>query len=276
MDIPEEAYHQSCDGASSSALKVMLRSPAHYKAYLSGADSDSAARMFGRALHCQLLERQLFLSKFAVWDGGRRAGRAYESFVQSHPGKTILTEEEHTRTLEAALQLRNCADFPLGLWLDGVAAAGNQPAIAAARCEFSVFWTDEETGVKCKARIDAHARFPSPLAIDVKSTDDVRPTQFYRQFMKLDYDLQAAHYSAALKAFYGEDFPFLFAAVETHEPHAARIFGMDADLLANGEAKRRYALRELAKCEAANHWPANETPGIHTLHLGFSQRFERD
>jgi hypothetical protein len=271
--ISDCQYHRQTQGASSSSLKKLLRSPAHYQAYLSEVDTDSAARMFGRAVHALLLERPTFLQQFAVWTEGRRAGKNFETFELAHAGKTILTEEEHNRALEAAVHLRNSQDFPLGLWLDGVAATADQAAIPAARTEFSIYWIDEETGIQCKARIDAHSAAPTPLSLDVKTTDDVRPNAFMRQFMKLDYDLQAAHYRAALRALHGVDFPFLFAAVESCEPYATRIYGMSEDLLANGEAKRQFALRTLKKCLDTNTWPAYPGTGIHTLDLPYYSRF---
>ena len=273
MEITDDVYHGQCTGASSSALKKLLRSPAHYRAYQSAPDRDSSARMFGRAVHTLLLERHLYREHFAVWNGGRRDGKKYEEFEAANPGRTILTEDEHHRAMEAALSLRSNTQFPMGLWLDGVAASGEFDAIAPARTEFSIFWIDEETGLSCKARIDAHNLSPTPMAADVKTTDDARPSAFSHQVFKLDYDLQAAHYRAALKAFYDQEFPFLFAVVESKAPHASTILGMDQDVLKNGEAKRRFALNLLKKCQDANSWPAYELEGIPEIYLPFYGRF---
>lgn len=274
MEISDEEYHTRCLGASSSALKKLLRSPAHYRAYLDEKDKDSCSRMFGRGVHALLLERHLFLDKFAVWSEGRRYGKRFDEFAAAHAGKTILTEDEYHRAMEAALSLRNSAQFPLGLWFDGVPASESYEAVPAARTEFSIFWVDEETGLPCKIRVDAHSLMPRAIAFDVKTTDDARTASFMRQFFKLDYDLQAAHYRAGLKAFYGVDFPFLFAVVEDQAPHATNILGVDADVIGNGEAKRRHALTLLKKCQDANHWPGYELQGVQELGLPYFHRFE--
>jgi hypothetical protein len=274
LEISDDEYHGSCPGASSSSLKKLLRSPAHYQAYLNEVDTDSADRKFGRAVHALLLEPATFQARFAVWCEGRRAGWKYEEFCEEHPGKTILKEEEHQRAMEAALSLRNSPDFPFGVWLDGLPPTATHEAVPAARCEFTIVWIDEETGVQCKARIDAHSPMPQPLATDVKTTDDARKSSFRRQFMKLDYDLQCAHYRAALKAFYGFDFPFLFPVVEAKAPHATGIFGMTDAMLENGEAKRRYALARLARCSEDGIWPAYQDGGIQTLDVPFMGRFD--
>lgn len=274
LEITDDEYHKHLAGASSSALKRLLRSGAHYQAYLKEPDKDSADRMFGRAVHALLLESATFQAHFAVWTEGRRAGGLYEDFCRENPGKTVLREDEYQRALEAALALRNCPDFPIGVWLDGVAATATHAAVPAARCEFTIVWVDEETGIVCKARIDAHNAVPQAVAIDAKTTDDARKFSFRRQFRKQDYDLQAAHYRAALKAFYGTDFTFLFAAVESKAPHATRVFGLSEAILEDGEAKRRLCLSRLKACMDSGSWPAYQPAGIQTLDVEFMGRFD--
>ncbi len=269
LEITDTEYHTQCEGVSSSTLKKILRSPAHYKAYISATNKDSGPRKFGRAVHALLLEPQKFDAHFAIWSEGRRAGWKFEDFADKHPGKTILTEDEFHRATEAALALRNNKQFPFGAWLDGLKAKDGFAEVPAALTEFSIFWTDEETGLLCKARVDAHGVIPNPLAMDVKTTDDSRTDIYMRQFFQLDYDLQAAHYRAALKAFYGFEFPFLHAVVEDQEPHAANIIGLEPEVIANGEAKRRDALNLLKKCRDADEWPTYGYDKVEVLSMPF-------
>ena len=274
LQLTDTEYHRDFKEASSSALKKLLRSPAHYKAYLNATDSDTSARKFGRAVHALLLEPHVFDETFAVWSEGRRQGFKYEDFVYRNPGKTILTEDEFHRATEAAISLRNTPLFPLKLWLEGVAASGELAKIDPAKTEFTIFWTDEETGIQCKARIDAHNRFPNPIAVDVKTTDDARTESYMYQFFKLDYDLQAAHYTAALKAFYGVEFPFFHAVVEGNDPYATNFIGLTPEVMANGEDKRRDALRILKKSMVEDEWPAYGYSGIQVLDLPFFKRYD--
>ncbi len=276
--ISDTEYHQQYSGASSSGLKQLLRSPAHYQAYLKAPDKDSEARRFGRAVHALLLEAQVFNDKFTVWTDGARRGKKYDEFAAQHAGKTILNESEHTRALEAALALRNCPDMPiLGDWLDEAAASASAPT-PTVLTEFSIFW-DEAVGegdnagiVNCKARVDLHGPLPCHLALDVKTTDDVRDEPFMRQFMSNAYDLQAAHYCAGLKAFYGEEYQFLFAAVEHQEPFASRFFEIERDVFMSGVKKREKALGRLLECQRTNVWPSYSA-GIRTLRLRPFDRF---
>jgi exodeoxyribonuclease VIII len=231
-------------------MKHMLRSPAHYRAYLEGEDCDSASRRFGRAVHALVLEPHIFHDKFAVWSGARR-GSQFDTFAMQHCGKTILTQEEFDRAQECALSLKVNAQFPLGTWLEGVPALG----IPEAHTEFTIVWIDEPTGIQCKARIDAHSPDPTPLAVDLKTTDDCRTGSFERQFFRLNYDLQAAHYCEALRAFYGRAFPFALAVVEADAPHLSNMIMVSSDALTNGMAKRRYALERIRQCTETGVWP---------------------
>jgi exodeoxyribonuclease VIII len=276
MEISDADYHTKCVGASSSALKTLLRSPSHYRAYLDEDDKDTSARMFGRAVHALLLERHLFLDKFAIWTEGRRHGKKFDEFAATHAGKTILTEDEHHRAMEAALALRNQDQFPLGLWLDGVPAHDTLEAVPPARTEFSIFWVDEETGLPCKIRVDAHGLVPSPLAMDIKTTDDSRTSSFMHQLFRLHYDLQAAHYRAGLRAFYGVEFPFLFGVVEDKAPYACNVVGCSQTTLENGERKRRHALGLLKQCQDANQWPGYPHKGVEEVDLPHFYQFKPD
>jgi hypothetical protein len=130
------------------------------------------------------------------------------------------------------------------------------------------------TGIECKARVDAHSPLPHPVAVDLKTTDDARMQSFASQFFKLDYDLQAAHYSAALKAYYGVDFAFLFAVVEAQPPFATNVFGLAPEVLENGEAKRRYALDTLKKCQDINKWPAYPGTSVEGIEMPYYQVFK--
>lgn len=273
MAITDETYHRQCLGASSSALKKLLRSPAHYKAYKAAKDQDSPARRFGRAVHAMCLEPETFDENFVVWKDGRKSGKDYELFAAECEGKTILSADDLERVKSAVLALRNEVRFPMSVWLDGIGKTAEFEGIAPAKAEFSVFWIDEITGIQCKARIDAHSPTPNPVAIDLKTTDDARMHSFAKQFFKLDYDLQAAHYCAAMKAYYGTDFTFLFAVVEAQPPFATNIFGLAPEVLENGEAKRRFALDTLKKCQDNDSWPAYPGTFVEGIELPYLQSF---
>lgn len=276
LRISDTEYHGGAPGISSTGLKKILRSPAHYLAYLRDKDNDTAARRFGRAAHAWLLENHLFNSKFAVWRNGARRGRAYGEFEVMHQGKDILTEEEMLRVQGCANALLENPDFPLRAFLEGARDATGQIVEPPAETEFSIFWTDEETGVQCKVRLDA-LRLASPvLAFDLKTTDDAREPAFTRQMMQLDYDLQAAFYTEGVRRFTGQACPFMFGAVEVDAPHGNNFFilGPDSDMMANGRKKMRHALQLKAQCDRSGRYPGYQSGGIREPQLQPWMAFE--
>lgn len=255
-ELSDQDYHHRTAGISTSGLKEMLRSPAHYQAYKRNQSEETASRRMGRAIHAWVLERRIFFDKFAVWNGGRRYGSAFDEFVAKHPDKTILSADEMVRVTGAGDALVNCDEFPLKLLLeDGT----------RTHTEFSVFWNDEETGVQLKARFDLLCYQRPVFGFDVKSTDDAREHSFVNQIGRLHYDLQAAVYMEAMKHFTGEYGPFFFGAVEVKDPFGVQIYTIEPqkdDYIENGRKKLRYALQLYADCLAKDKWPSYPKVGV--------------
>ena len=247
LDISIQEYHSLTDSVSCSGLKHLLRSPAHFQAYLRGS-RDSGDKI-GSALHSAVLEPEVFNSTYGVSCTARR-GKSYTEFVEQHPDRTILTDAEFACVKGMLKALIQFPDFPL--W----------KALRAAEREKSVVWIDEETGVKVRVRFDAIC---APYAIfDLKTTTDARPEQFIKQAVRLDYDLQAAMYSEAAYRHTGEKMPFNFVAVETAEPHGVFMLPADESMLENGRRKFRRALATYKRCMETGQWP-NYTNAIQPL-----------
>lgn len=238
LDISADEYHSLPDSVSCSGLKHILRSPAHFQAYLE-RDDDKKPNL-GTALHCAALEPHVFQDKYTFFSGDRR-GKVYEAFVEENPGKTVLTEVEWIKVAGMMRSLLSFSEFPL------------RKALKLAQREMSIFWTDEETGVRCRVRLDA---FNSPFNIfDLKSTTDARPEYFIKQAVRLDYDLQAAMYTEAVRQYIGERVPFVFVAVEEDSPNGVWLMPAGESMLENGMKKFRSALATYARCKASGEWP---------------------
>lgn len=259
-NLSDRQYHEEMDGVSTSGLKAILRSPAHFQAYKRNGSNDTPSRRFGRATHAWVLEPDVFWEKFVVWNGGRRQGNEYDAFVDKHPSKTILTADEFERVQGAGGSILSNADFPLKAYLF------DQPDPTVTVREFSIFWEDPVTKVKMKARLDA-GRLTAPLAsaFDLKTTDDAREHSFTRQMFDLHYDMQAAVYMEALLHFTGKYGPFILGAVEDKDPHGSNFFGLDPhgdDIVENGRKKMRAALRRYSDCMHSGEWPSYPNRGI--------------
>jgi hypothetical protein len=98
-DIPDDEYHKPNGYVSSSQLKNLLRSPAHFQHSLNSEHQETPALTIGRAVHCLALEPEKYPERFAHLPEGinrrTKAGKeAYADFLEHAEGKTILKPEE--------------------------------------------------------------------------------------------------------------------------------------------------------------------------------------
>lgn len=249
MDLSSSDYHSLPDSVSCTGLKQLLRSPAHFQAYLNKPYEDKPN--IGTALHCAVLEPEVFEKTYTFYPGDRR-GKAFSAFEENNKGMIILSAKEWITVHRMAKAIMSFSDYPL--W----------QALQRSTREMSVFWTDEETGVQCRVRFDALC---APYAIlDLKTTTDARPDAFIKQAVRLDYDLQAAMYTEAARRFTGELLEFNFVAVEEDEPNGIWLMPAGQSMLDNGWAKFRKALGLYKQCKESGIWPGYANP-ISTLEM---------
>lgn len=240
LRIPYEEYEKA-EGERQSNIKCLLRSPAHYLQALN-EHNDSPALAFGRALHVAVLEPHLFDEQFIIApkiDKRTNAGKAEWAALYAS-GKEIL-------------------DYSDGETIEGIkkAISGSQTASKilnlSSEREGSIFWNDRETGIACKARLDAVC--PAMRAVvDLKSTEDAS-AEFSRSLYKYGYHLQAAH---TLNGCAVLDLPFdsfIFIAVEKSPPYGIGVYQIDQRSLIAGTSKVQELLWTLKRCKETNEWP---------------------
>ena len=135
---------------------------------------------FGTAVHCGVLEPHAFADRFVALpniDRRTKEGKAtFAEFCQLHPTKTLFDGPAFDR-------VRSCVD-----------AVNAHPAaralIAGARKELSLFWTDQQFDVPCKARLDI---LNGGIA-DLKTTRNASKAAFARDMANLLYHVSAAQY----------------------------------------------------------------------------------
>lgn len=230
-----------------SMLKMMAKSPAHYRHAVKHGTTDTAALKAGRALHTAVLEPRFFSIRYATWDGPRRQGKDWEAFdaQAAENGQEVLK-------LEEVLELQVMAE----------AVRANPQAsrlLSGGEAEQSLLWTVESpqlgelAAVKrpAKSRID----YRGPLGlVDLKSTRDASPDGFGRQAWSLGYLGQAAFYVDANEAVTGDAAPFFIVAVEKAAPFVVQVYEVSEHLISIGRDHYRDLLCRLAMCEASGNW----------------------
>lgn len=229
---------------SKSALwTAHTRSPAHARV----EKEESNAMKLGTAIHCAILEPDELTVRFKRGPEDRR-GNKWKDFVEAceKAGASALTEADY----DAALIIRDrMQKEPL---IRRIAGVGTQR-------EISCYYTDPETGLKCRARPDAYVADMHTI-VDVKSTTDARPDPFGRVFGSLGYHVQAAKYARGwqLATDAGEEPAFLFVALERADPFEFIIYEPDADTFQEGRVVLRKALDQWARCVETGEWPGYE------------------
>ena len=91
--------------------------------------------------------------------------------------------------------------------------------------ESTIQWTDRETGLACKGRLDWLSSAP-PVILDLKSLADAEMRALQQATARHDYHCQLAFYRAGLRANGIECESVKIVAVEQSEPYDVAVFGL--------------------------------------------------
>lgn len=256
-DLPAERYHAH-EAMSASGAKKMLRSPMHYRLMRDTPNVPTDAMQFGTVCHTGVLEPHCLGPRVCVLpaDPPRRPTKAqinakrpspetmdaiawWQEFDAAAAGKIVMAMDEFQRATKCiSAVLAHPAASKL---LDG------------AVVERSLFWSDGEYKVPCKARFDA---MNLGGVIDVKSTQDASPEGFARQAANLLYHVQAAHYcSAAEHVLDASPEFFAFICVESEPPHAVAVYTLPPVAIRAGARLMDEALARYRDALAGGTWP---------------------
>lgn len=229
-------------GVNWSRLKWMGKSPAHYRHNLMQPVERTDAMVIGNATHVAVFEPEEYRARFAIWDGGRRAGKEWDAFCAANRGRDILTQAQSTEVQIIANAVRN----------DPVASK----YVTGGRGEVTIRWEHElADGWKtpAKARPDFVASIGA--LVDLKTTRDGSPVSFGRQVANLDYLGQCAWYADGYEIATGVRLPFWIVAADNKAPHVVQAYRVTEDQIAIGRTRYTSLLTQLAHCLATNRWP---------------------
>jgi hypothetical protein len=286
---PDPDYRRT-EGLSQSAMKELLKSPAHYmSAYGPNAEPRfaTAAMTWGLALHARVLEPEKFDNLF--YD---RSSKAKEPTVQELKDMLDESQVEYPKSAKKA-------DLELLLWPEGKkkdSRTSMDPndfgnVIRAAETlrthditgewfcpgnegyrEFNEVsaYIKNENGQTLKGRFDRlllDEAGKKVTILDLKTTQSAELRDFQKSCVNFSYDLQAAWYShLAERCWPGFEVEFLFCAIEKKPPFGISVFRASENLVRNGRKKMAKALDLFAQCQALDYWPSYD-PIVHDLDL---------
>ena len=253
-NLSNEAYHSDKEAVSNSQLGRLAESPAKFF----DPFEPSADMIFGTLIHAIMLEPETFTDVAAIMPPGLNKGTGMKERVKQfhaqNPGKHVISTEDFE---ELVLIRKELLNHPI---------AG--PLLAyPGRTEHSIFWEDEETGVKCRCRPDYWR--DDGIVLDLKKTRDASTWGFSKSVWDYGYDRQSAMYSDGIKAVTGE-YPqaFVFIAIEPKTDWVRiECHNAEEDVLSTGRTRYRRLLKTYKQCKEANVWPKYMDPQIHKLRL---------
>lgn len=229
--------YDDIDAANWSTLNYMDTCDAAYRHAVIHPHMDTQAFALGLAVH-------------VVWDGGRRYSRRWNAFRDAalESGRKPLEESERN----VALRMEEA--------VHGQSAAAE--AHTDGRTEVPVCWSNSDTGVACKSRVDY---LTSNLLIDLKTAQSVTPRSFAASVVNYGTHGQIAYYvDGCRRAGHSPGYmdPPLVIAVEKSAPFDMVVYQVGGYVIEAGRALYKKCLRRLVECQRSGGWPGAAPEGV--------------
>ena len=242
----KNSEYRSADGVSRSQLIVLLnQTPMHFK-YKEDhkEEEESKALIFGRAAHKFILEEETFFDEYAIipeCDRRTKEGKElYANFLLESDEKEVISKSDFD---EISDMKKSIEAYPLAKQL------------LTGECEQSFFWTDSDTGEKCKVRPDCITSFDGKkYIVDYKTTSSCQDGHFERSVRDYGYKMQAGMYREGYFQNTFEDVGFAFVDQEKKPPYATRVYFCSEDFIAAGYEQFKKAISLYHWCKENDNW----------------------
>lgn len=225
-------FHKSMVGSA-------LRSTAHLEHYIQSERKKTHAMDLGSLADCLILEPHIFDKDFVCfpewgedakgnevpWNNRLKYCQNWKKEIQSQ-GLIAYSDDDFNNA-------RNI--------YEGVAS---HPTAAKwlfeSKKQVAIVWEDEETGILCKARLDA---LRSDRIVDLKTTVNASASEFARIAAKFLYHVQDFMYGQGYYIATGERLPFGFIVAESEAPNCVATYELGVESRLTGENLFRKAIR---------------------------------
>lgn len=242
------AEYLSRRAVSNSLMTDLKRSPAYCWAMninpARPKRKSTAAMLAGTLAHCMILEPDEFPHRYSIRPDGMdlrtKAGKEWQERQYGREPASLQQEDDAMAQRAAVLAVPELAEI-----------------LENGEAEVSAFWTDEATGLLCKARPDwlHHRKDGRCVILDIKTTSENGPDDFGRSVNTFGYHRQAAHYIDGVEACGLDVAEFRFAIVTSAYPFLAYTAVLDEDTLQQGREEVAELRALYAECVTSNHWP---------------------
>jgi len=230
----ERAARPAQQPLRATAIKAGRLSMAHMHLALTEEREDTPAMRWGRLIHLAILE-PVKLARLPQWEGGKRAGKAWDAFVEESGGGEYLMPGELGKLETITAETRR----PLA----------TMPPIV--QTEVTVNWADPIC-LDCTARIDALLKGGGFL--ELKSSKSIQKDAFLSNAYKLGYHLQLGWYHHGLEVTERAG-QVRVLLVESVKPYKCACYDVSPELLRKGYEQAQAIAAAYRACESVNQFP---------------------
>lgn len=253
------ADYDAIDAINISLLIEGVDSMAHLAYARANPKVETDALRIGKVLHYAVYEPERMRDFVAVYPADlnlrTKAGKEErDNFEKDNAGKALVWDDEIKDIVAMRDAIRRKP------WIKEILDAPGQG-------ELSFVWTDKETKLLCKGRIDRFCRWQGfALVTDLKSCECARADAFARNIVNFHYHAKASWYLHGLNSLQPFERRFVWIAAEKKPPYEAALYEPEDDDLDAGKAIWQPLLRQYARCLETNVWPGY-SPGIEPIAL---------
>jgi exodeoxyribonuclease VIII len=223
-------------------------SPAEARDVQIRGEKETTSLVKGHASHSAILEPEKFDREYAMVPafGDYRVKENKDKkakWLEEHGESIILDPDEYG----AAINIRNSVmkDAFISTLFTG-----------AGLNEATLLWTDADTGLDCKGRIDRLTTWHNyPVILDLKTTRSLDDREIQKAILNYGYHIRMAFYLDAMMLCKPGEYRVFLAWVLNRPPWIGRVTELDEDALEEGRAQYRKLLNLHAACVKADHWP---------------------
>lgn len=243
--MPADVYHARRELSSTRARRLLNTCPAKLKHEIDNPPEPTNALDVGSAAHEWLLEGETWPLRHGVlpedYHGSTKIGKALVADIEAAGRRPIKWSE--FETIKA--MVKTLREHPYA----GAAFANGKP-------EQSLFWSDDDSGLRLRARLDWLPNRGTIFA-DYKTTRSADPAHIQKAMYDFGYHQQAEWYLAGIRAVGICTKPqFLLVFQEKEPPYLITCVVPDADAIAWAEVQNRKARHIFAECIRTGKWPA--------------------
>ena len=253
-----DADYKALAGVNFSSFKNFFVSPFHYLWSKNNAEKETDDLIVGNAIHCAILQPNLFDKKFAVAPKVDRRKTEdkiiWNEFVEASKGKSVLTDEQFDLVLQCSSAIKDNKYFK------SITDKNDEIIIeSAGNCEFA--------GSVIKGRIDLYNKTKNVI-FDIKSCKDLPTRSQMSKYAsnRLHY-MQGFFYSEIVMKCYDlkERPDVVFGYVHKKAPFTIGLSQFGPIYINKAHEELSSALCRFENCKANNSFPeatTSTTPSI--------------